>query len=55
MLALILKPPSGSYPELPENEDLIMRLAALRGIPVELRAEMPFAAVALIASVLARP
>ena len=33
----------------------IMRLAALRGIPVELRAEMPFAAVALIANVLARP
>ena len=33
----------------------ITRLAALRGIPVELRAEIPFAAVALIASVLARP
>ncbi|MEO6754354.1 MAG: cysteine protease StiP domain-containing protein [Chthoniobacteraceae bacterium] len=33
----------------------ITRLAALRGIPVELRHAMPFAAVALIASVLAHP
>lgn len=33
----------------------ITRLAALRGFPVEVRAEMPFAAVALIASALARP
>jgi Phosphoribosyl transferase (PRTase)/PELOTA RNA binding domain len=37
------------------NAAFIMRLAALRGIPVELRADMPFAALALIASVLARP
>lgn len=32
----ILKPPSGDYPELPENEDLTMRLAALAGIEVPL-------------------
>ena len=37
------------------DANFIIRLAALRGIPVELRAEMPFAAVALIASVIARP
>ena len=30
----ILKPPSLDYPELPENEDLTMRLAALAGIEV---------------------
>ncbi len=32
----ILKPPSSSYPELPENEDLTMRLAAAAGIRVPL-------------------
>jgi serine/threonine-protein kinase HipA len=32
----ILKPPSGSYPELPENEDLTMHLAAAAGIRVPL-------------------
>jgi serine/threonine-protein kinase HipA len=30
----ILKPPSADYPELPENEDVTMRLAALVGIEV---------------------
>jgi serine/threonine-protein kinase HipA len=30
----ILKPPSRDYPELPENEDLTMRLAAAAGIEV---------------------
>lgn len=34
--AFILKPPSGSYPELPENEDLTMRLAWAAGIRVPL-------------------
>lgn len=30
----ILKPPSATYPELPQNEDLTMRLAAVGGIEV---------------------
>ncbi len=30
----ILKPPSLDYPELPENEDLTMRVAAAAGIEV---------------------
>ncbi len=34
--AFILKPPSGSYPELPENEDLTMRLAAAAKVRVPL-------------------
>ena len=32
----ILKPPSSSYPELPENEDLTMRLAAAAKVRVPL-------------------
>ena len=32
----ILKPPSEIYPEVPENEDLTMRLATLAGIEVPL-------------------
>ena len=32
----ILKPPNPHYPELPQNEDLTMRLAALAGIEVPL-------------------
>lgn len=30
----ILKPPVEEYPHLPENEDIIMRIASLAGIPV---------------------
>ena len=30
----IIKPPHSFYPELPENEDLTMRLAAIAGIEV---------------------
>ncbi len=37
----ILKPPSLDFPELPENEDLTMRLAALVGIEVPLHGLVP--------------
>ncbi|MBU2500319.1 HipA domain-containing protein [bacterium] len=37
----ILKPPSPSYPHLPENEDLTMRLAATAGIEVPVHGLVP--------------
>ncbi len=37
----ILKPPSPSYPHLPENEDLTMRLAATVGIEVPVHGLVP--------------